>query len=69
MTKEQMYNGGLTMTRLAYTDEELPLAIETTTLVIAYLKGRGPLFHLAYSPLTKDLEMLQSFAKSRGLKN
>jgi hypothetical protein len=61
---EAMLAGELT-NQVEWTDDELKKIIVFERLVVAFLEGKGPKWHLAKAPLRMELNQFQSFAEAR----
>lgn len=63
--EEARHAGELTQKHEGWTDKELALIIRTNKLMIAYLKGKGPEWHLALTPLFRELDTFKNFVSAR----
>ena len=67
MTHADIAFGATCVSRQSLTDDELINAIKATGLALTYCRARGEYFGLVSTCLTRDLEMLKGFARSRKL--
>lgn len=65
VTEEEAKQAGELSGKYQWTDEELALMVKANKLIIAYLKGKGPEWQLALTPLREELRMYEGFVTTR----
>ena len=68
INQARMYDAGKICEQLQYTDEELRLAVLGTKMVLAYLRGRGDYYKIIHNLVRQDLDILEKYFESRGMK-